>query len=71
MFVQFGVRLLGVVYTALGIIGFFRIDTINPFHHEGIAARYLLNLVAINDLHNIIHLAIGLTGLWAAGNLPR
>jgi hypothetical protein len=69
--VQYGVRLLGAVYLALGIIGFLPFDFLNPLHHEGIGTRYLFNLVAINALHNIVHLAIGITGLWAAGDLER
>ena len=32
----------------------------------GVGARYLLGLVAINPLHNVIHLTVGLSGLWAA-----
>ncbi len=69
MYIQFGVRLLGVVYVALGILGFLPFDFINPYHPEGIGVRYLLNQVAINPLHNVIHLAIGLTALYAARNL--
>ena len=65
-FVQYGVKLTGVVYVALGVIGFLPLDFINPMHAEGVGARYLINLVAINILHNVIHLAIGLPALWAA-----
>jgi len=63
--IQFGVRLISITYVALGIIGFLPIDAINPFHPEGVGARYLLHQVAIDPLHNVIHLAIGLSGLWA------
>jgi hypothetical protein len=65
-FTQFGARLVGGVYTGLGLIGFLPIHFLNPMHHEGIGTRYLFNLVAINDAHNIIHLAIGVSGLLAA-----
>jgi hypothetical protein len=65
MFIRFGALLLGVAYTALGLLGFLEIDAINPVHHQGIGARYLLNLIAINGLHNVIHLAVGVTGLLA------
>jgi hypothetical protein len=58
--------LIGAVYLALGITGFIPSDVINPLHHEHIVTPYLLNLVAINALHNVIHLAIGVTGLVAA-----
>ncbi len=68
-FVQYGVRLIGWLYVALGLIGFLPFDFINPLHVHGVGVRYLLNLVAINWLHNIIHLAIGLTGVWAAGSV--
>jgi hypothetical protein len=38
---------------------------------SGVGARYLLGLVAINGAHNLIHLAIGASGLWAMGRLDR
>ena len=60
---QFGVRLIAIVYLAFGIIGFIPIDALNPIREQGIGARYLLGLVAINPLHNVIHLAVGLSGL--------
>jgi hypothetical protein len=67
------VRLLGAVYLALGIIGFLPVDFINPLNHHpgGIGAHYLFNLIAINTLHNIVHLTIGITGLWAATTLEK
>ncbi len=65
-FVQFGARLLGTFYTAFGILGFLPIRVFNPMHHESVGARYLFNLVAINAAHNVIHLAIGITGILAS-----
>ena len=70
-FVQYGVRLLGLVYLVLGALGFLPFDFLNPHHPEGVGARYLFNLVAVNTLHNLIHLAIGVSGLWAAQQLDR
>jgi len=69
--VRFGVRLVGLVYLGLGLVGFLPFDFLNPHHPEGVGARYLLNLVAVNPLHNAIHLAIGVSGLWAAQRLNR
>jgi hypothetical protein len=69
MFIQFGITLIGIVYLAFGIIGFIPLEFLNPFHHEGVGARYLFNLVAINTLHNLIHLAVGITALIAARGL--
>lgn len=69
MLAQYGVRLIGVVYVAFGLLGFIPSDAINPMHPEGVGARYLLNQVSINTLHNLIHLAIGVTALWAARTL--
>jgi Domain of unknown function (DUF4383) len=66
MLAQYGARLIGVVYVAFGILGFLPFDWINPMHPEGVGARYLLNQVAINTLHNLIHLAIGISALVAA-----
>ena len=70
-FVQYGVRLVAMVYLGLGALGLLPFDFLNPHHPEGIGARYLLNLVAVNTLHNLIHLAIGVSGLWAAQSLQR
>jgi hypothetical protein len=64
--VQFGVRLIGIVYLAFGIIGFLPVDALNPIREQGIGASYLLGLVAINPLHNVIHLTVGLSALWMA-----
>lgn len=66
MVVQYGARLIGAVYLALGLVGFLPFDFINPVHTHGIGARYLFNFVAINELHNLIHLAVGISGLWAS-----
>ncbi len=63
---QYGAMLIGIVYLVLGVVGFVPSETINPVHHYAITARYLLNLVAINDLHNVVHLTIGVTGLLAS-----
>jgi len=71
MFIQYGVGIISIAYVVLGVLGFLPLDWINPFHHEGVGARYLLNLVAINGVHNLIHLAIGATGLWAMRGLDR
>lgn len=69
MFIQYGVAIVSIVYVVLGIVGFLPIDAINPMHHEGIGVHYLFNIVAINTVHNLIHLAIGCTGLLALRNL--
>jgi hypothetical protein len=71
MVIQYGVRLIGVVYLILGILGFIPIDPINHFHPEGIGVFYLLNNIAINGLHNLIHLFIGVSALWSAQSVMR
>lgn len=69
MFIQYGVAAVGTVYVVLGIAGFLPVDAINPMHHEGIGVHYLFNVIAINTVHNLIHLAIGFTGILAMRNL--
>jgi hypothetical protein len=69
MFILYSVRLISIVYVLLGVLGFLPVEGLNPVHHQGVGARYLFNLVAINTAHNFIHLAIGLSGLWAARRL--
>lgn len=64
--IQFGVKMIGWVYLVLGVIGFLPLEALNPYHPEGVGARYMLHFMAIDPLHNAIHLAIGLSGLWAA-----
>jgi len=71
MVIEYGVRLIGILYLALGIIGFLPVEAINPVHHEGVGATYLFNLVAINALHNIVHLTIGITALLSVRSSAR
>jgi hypothetical protein len=47
-------------------LGFVPIDAVNPLRHDGVGARYLLGLIAVNTVHNVLHLAIGASGLWSA-----
>jgi hypothetical protein len=68
-FVQSGQRFVALVYLVLGILGFLPFDFINPMHHSGIGVPYLFNLVAINALHNFVHLSIGISGLVATRTL--
>lgn len=65
-YIPYGIRLISAFYLAMGIIGFLPIEAINPLHVEGVGARYLLHFMAITPAHNLIHLAIGASGLWAA-----
>ena len=61
---QYGVMILGVAYLAIGLVGFLPIASINP--PSGGGATYLLRHIAVNGLHNIVHIIIGITGLAAA-----
>ena len=54
------------MYVALGLLGFLPIEVLNPIYHDGLDVRYLLRLVAVNTPHNLFHLAIGVSGFWAA-----
>lgn len=67
--VQYGVQIIGATYLAFGLLGFVPVDAINPPHPEGVGARYLLHFLAVNPMHNLVHLAIGISGLWAARHL--
>jgi hypothetical protein len=71
MFIRYGVGLIGVTYVVLGLLGFVPVEWLNPMHTEGVGARYLLGLVAINWMHNLIHLGIGVSGVWASAKLER
>lgn len=53
-------RLLGVVFLAVGVLGFFPQATPNGV---------LLGVFPVNTLHNIVHCALGLWGLAAGGTM--
>ncbi len=50
--VKIGAQVFGVVYTLVGVIGFLQGSTV-------------LGLIATSVLYNIIHLVVGLAGLYA------
>ncbi len=60
---RFGFLLIAITYLVLGVLGFAGFDALNPFEDAGVGARYLLNLIAVNALHNVVHVGIGVTGL--------
>ncbi len=67
--VQKGAGLVGVVFLLVGIAGFIpgitqNLGDIELIGHESEAE--LLGLFRVNVLHNLVHLAFGLVGLWAA-----
>jgi hypothetical protein len=64
--IQYGVLYTGILYIALGVLGFLPIEALNPLHDAASHMRYMLLHFAVNELHNIVHLAIGVTGVAAA-----
>jgi hypothetical protein len=50
--VKVGAQAFGVVYTLVALIGFVQGTTV-------------LNLFPVNTLYNVIHLVVGVLGLWA------
>ena len=64
--VQYGVLYMGILYVVLGVLGFLPIESLNPMHDPDSNTRYMLLHFAVNELHNIVHLAIGITGVAAA-----
>jgi hypothetical protein len=65
-YVQFGVTLIGAAYLAIGILGFVPLDAVNPPSPHTDGTHYLLRHFAVNPLHNLIHVVLGLAGLWLA-----
>jgi hypothetical protein len=59
--------IFGVIYTIVGVAGFIPGigGTLN------MAPSTLLGVADINLVHNIVHLALGFWGLWAAGDELR
>jgi hypothetical protein len=66
-------RIYGIVFLAVGILGFVPGIT-TPHTHPDVALDaglgLLLGLFAINVLHNVVHLIFGAWGLVAARSLP-
>jgi Domain of unknown function (DUF4383) len=63
---QFGVSLIGAVYLTIGILGFVPLDAVNPPSPHTDGTHYLLRHFAVNPLHNLVHVGLGLSGLWLA-----
>lgn len=70
MTVRMFALILGIIYLLVGIAGFIPgLVTPPPAHAPGVAIHanhgYLLGLFPINLLHNLVHLAIGIWGIYA------
>ena len=60
--------LFGIVFLAVGALGFFMLDPAGPVHDDLTMHQYegmLLGLFPVNLLHNIVHLLFGLWGVMA------
>jgi hypothetical protein len=64
MSVQRIAQLFGIVFIAVGVLGFFA--TGMDMTADLVSARKLLGIFPVNALHNIVHIAIGVWGLLAA-----
>jgi hypothetical protein len=67
-------RVFGIVYMAVGILGFVP-GLVQPVDHGPDLAVHayhgrLLGLFPVNLLHNLVHMLIGIWGLAASGSLP-
>lgn len=61
-----------MIYLGLGLLGLLPLSALNPIHGQGnLTTPYLLNFVATNTLHNLIHVAIGASGLIWASNAQQ
>jgi nitrate reductase NapE component len=70
MLVQRFALIAGIIYAAVGVLGFFPAlvtppEAAAPLALEGMYGR-LLGLFPINWVHNLVHLALGVWGLAAA-----
>lgn len=69
MLVQRFAMIAGIVYIAVGVLGFVPAlltpDTATPLILEGMHGR-LFGLFPVNWVHNLVHLAIGIWGITAA-----
>ena len=63
--VQRVVQIIGWIFIIVGVIGFF----VTGFNMDAdmATADRLFGLFPINFLHNLVHLAAGIWGVWAAG----
>lgn len=74
MQVRSAARIFGIIYLIVGIIGF--IPGISPHAPPDAPPltltafyNFVLTLFAVNWLHSVVHLAVGLWGIAAAGSL--
>lgn len=68
--------ILGVIFLAIGVLGFFPALVSAPHATDpnlAVDSIYgrLLGLFPVNVLHSLIHLAFGAWGLWASQNLTN
>jgi hypothetical protein len=66
--------MIGLVYVAIGLLGFFPgVVSVPPLGAPDVAVEtgygYLLGLFPINILHNVVHLAVGAWGMTASRTL--
>lgn len=66
----------GIIYLAIGILGFFPVfRQVVPSHAPHMAVDtnygYLFGLFPVNIIHNLVHLAVGAWGLWAYKNIHQ
>jgi len=74
MTIQRFAKILGVLFLVVGVLGFIP-GMVSPAPAAGLGMTvqtgfgYLLGLFAVNVLHNVVHLGIGLWG-WIASRTP-
>lgn len=60
--------LFGIVFLAVGVLGFFMLNPAGPVHPNLTMHHYegmLLGLFPVNLLHNVVHILFGIWGLLA------
>ena len=61
----------GILFVAVSLLGFLATGSMNAMMSMGGSSTMLLGLFPVNVLHNLVHLAFGVWGVWAGRNAAR
>ena len=61
----------GILFVAVSLLGFIATGSMQSMMSMGGSSTMLLGLFPVNVLHNAVHLAFGLWGIWAGRNAAR
>ncbi len=61
----------GIIFVAVSVLGFLATGSMNAMMSMGGSSTMLLGVFPVNVLHNAVHLAFGVWGIWAGRSAGR